>query len=371
MEVNPMSKKMMISLLITGILVVLSTSTVLGALPTPNTGGQTGGLIGQINAVGENQLTLKTRLGAERTVSVDENTRYLSRQGKGTFADLQVGRWVIIRALQSDDGNYTARLVILLPESFNPSKRLENRGKGTVQSVDSDANTFTIQTADGEGKTYQVDESTVFRGSKEVESLSALPLGRWVVVQEDSDDSLIAKFILIMPENFDPNVSQAKRSGGMIQSVDVDNNAFTLQTRQGETLIIKVDHNTSFLNRGDTITGLSDLQANMRAVVLASQQEDGSYLAITGAVAKPRPSRYGGTITSVDASASTFTLNTRIGQAYTIKVDQNTRFRSKDNAITNLAGLKPNMQALVMANQSDGKYLAVMVLVRVPSTPTP
>ena len=366
-----MSKKMMISLLITGILVVLLTSTVLAAPSTPNTGGQAGGKIGQISAVGENQFTVKTGQGEEHTVSVDENTSYLSRQGKVAFTDLQVGRWVIIRAPQSGDSNYTARLVILLPESFDPSKRQENRGKGTVQSIDSDAKTFTIQTADGEVNTYQVDENTVFRGSKEVESLSALPLGRWVVVQADPDDSLTAKFVLVMPENFDPNVTQAKRSGGMIQSVDVGNSAFTLQTREEEILTIKVDSNTSFLNRGDTITGLSDLQANMRAVVLTSQQEDGSYLAITVAVANPRPSRYGGTITSVDASAGTFTLSSRNGQAYTIKVDQNTRFRSKDNAITSLADLQPNMQALVMANQSNGEYLAVMVLVRVPPTPMP
>ncbi|MCJ7533732.1 MAG: DUF5666 domain-containing protein, partial [Anaerolineales bacterium] len=341
-----MSKKMMISLLITGILVVLLTSTVLAAPSTPNTGGQAGGKIGQISAVGENQFTVKTDQGEERTVSVDENTSYLSRQGKVTFTDLQVGRWVIIRAPQSGDSNYTARLVILLPESFDPSKRQENRGKGTVQSIDSDAKTFTIQTADGEVNIYQVDENTVFRSSKEVESLSALPLGRWVVVQADPDDSLTAKFVLVMPENFDPNVTQAKRSGGMIQSVDVGNSAFTLQTREEEILTIKVDSNTSFLNREDTITGLSDLQVNMRAVVLTSQQEDGSSLAITVAVAKPRPSRYGGTITSVDASAGTFTLSSRNGQAYTIKVDQNTRFRSKDNAITSLADLQPNMQAL-------------------------
>lgn len=366
-----MSKKMMISLLITGILVLFLASSVLAAPPTPNTGGQGAGLIGQISAVGENQFTVKTRLGAERTVSVDENTRYFSRQGKGTFADLQVGRWVTIRAPQSNDGNYTAWLVILLPESFDPSKRLENRDKGVVQSVDRNANTFSIQTADGVAKIYQVNESTIFRGSKEVESLSTLPLGRWGVVQADPNDILTAKFILVMPENFNPNDSQAKRSGGTIQSVDAGNSSFTLQPRQGELLTIKVDRNTGFLNRGDTITSLSDLQANMRAVVLTSQQEDGSYLAITVAVAKPRPSRYGGTITSVDASAGTFTLNDRNGQAHTIKVDQNTRIRSKDNTITNLAGLQPNMQALVMSNQSNGEYLAVMVWLRVPSTPMP
>lgn len=366
-----MSKKMMISLLITGILVVLVTNTVLAAQPTPNTGGQTGGMIGQISAVGESQLTIKTIRGEERDVSVDGNTRYLSQQGKVTLTDLQPGRWVIVRAHQSDDGNYTARLLILLPESFNPSKRLENRGKGTVQSVNTEANTFIIQTAEGETKTYNVDESTIFLGSKDVENLSVLPLGRWVVVQAYSDDSLIAKFILIMPENFDPNNPQAKRSAGMIQSVDVGNNAFTLQTRQGETLIIKVDLNTSFLNREDTINGFSDLQANMRAIVLVSQQEDGSYLAITVVVAKPRPNRIGGTITSVDASANTFTLSSRNGQVSTIKVDENTRFRSKDDAIISLVGLQPNMQALVMANRSNGEYLAVSVIVRVPPAPTP
>ena len=72
--------------------------------------------------------------------------------------------------------------------------------------------------------------------------------------------------------------------------------------------------------------------------------------------------RHAGTVTGVDAAASSFTLNTRQGEDLTFVVNDDTKFHSRNGEIENLTDLQTDMLAIVIAHpQGDGTLLAIRV----------
>ncbi len=61
--------------------------------------------IGEIIGLGDGSFTAETREGEQVTVLVDENTRYMSRNGEvNGFEDLEVGMKVAVGAMRTDEG---------------------------------------------------------------------------------------------------------------------------------------------------------------------------------------------------------------------------------------------------------------------------
>lgn len=209
-------------------------------------------------------------------------------------------------------------------------------------------NQFTIQTKAGETKTFQVDDKTRFR-SKDTQDLSFadLQVGRWVAVVAPRDvEQPVARFVALMPEDFDPEQMQGVR--GRVTEIDVAAQAFTLENREGEAVTLKVDENTRF--KGE-VAELAELQEGMVAGAATSEQENGDLLATLVRAGNPqdrRQNRQAGEVVSVDETAGQFTLRTlRKGEETTFATDENTRFRSKDGKVTSLKDLKPGMVAIV------------------------
>ena len=171
---------------------------------------------------------------------------------------------------------------------------------------------------------------------------------------------MVARMVLILPKDFDPSQRLGKRARGSVTGVDIEGSSFNLHTLRGEDLTLHVSEGTIYVGR---VQSLQDLEEGMQAAIGAIQQEDGSLLALVVLARKPLI-KHAGTITAVDASGETFTLDTRLGETQEITVDEYTRFRSKDGAIQGLEEVQPGMLAVVVAKVSENSELvARLVLV--------
>jgi Domain of unknown function (DUF5666) len=235
--------------------------------------------LGQITALGENQFTVLRRNGAVQTIRVDENTRYFKADGSaGSFADLQVGRWVAGRVVLTGDGPQ-ARLVIILPEGFDPTLKLI-RHAGTITAVDPTAGTFSLRTVRGESLAFQTDGDTQYYA--QVHSLADLQTGMAAIVgtQRRPDGSYLAVRVTAHEK---PLVDVKKV--GRVTAIDVS--SFTIRARDGNTYTFQVTPQTRFRSRGGEVRGLRDLRLGM-GVAVAAQETDGGQLRAVLVVAKVR-----------------------------------------------------------------------------------
>jgi len=224
---------------------------------------------------------------------------------------------------------------------------------GNVTAVGADE--FTIEKQDGSQVTFKVDDKTRFFGLQDVNvkertelTFADMQLGSWVSVAPDrrSKDVPLARGVTILPEDFDPSQFEAVR--GRISTIDPDANTFTIEKRDGESQQVTVDADTIY--RGQA-SQFADLEEGMLAGVV-SKETTGDELIARVVKAGEEGKRFLGEVGEVNVAAGTFTLTPkRAGDALTIKVDENTRFLSKDKKISSLDDLKTGMIAVVVTEQ--------------------
>ena len=286
-----------------GWLLVVQPGTVWAAPALEGEGPHRGGhraAFGRITALGDHSFTLALARGTEITVQVTDETRFRTPEGEASFADLQVGNPVaVVGRRDEQSGALVARVVVILPPDFVPGERFGARALGKVTAVDAEAGSFTLHTRRGEDLTVRVDEHTRFRG---VASLVELQPGMFAAVggQSQEDGTLLARVVLVRRGRL------ARRFAGRVVAVDAEAGTFDLQTRRGDTLTFHVTDETRY--RGQ-VSGLSDLQPGMAAVVGARRDADGHWVAVMVAAGeRPEATRLLGKITAVDAEAGTFDL---------------------------------------------------------------
>lgn len=330
-------------------------------------------VIGKVTAVNANELTVQTASGDIRNFTLDSRTRYRSRGSAGTpgsggaaqnvtNADIKVGNWVAVvegPAHILSQQPAVARLVIILPDDFNPQN--VSGGRGQVVSVDTAAGSFTLKAADGTQQTVKVDNNTQFTG--QASNLSDLQPGMSVlaVSEKNANGNLVAKTVRA-------GYPQQRRTGSIV-SVDANAGQFTLKTaRSGETLTISVSTGTTFRSQNNSIKSLSDLKPGMMAMVVVSDESGALTARVVAAGNRQNlptfARRVGGMVTGVQGSS--FSIQARDGQTYTFQVDANTIFRSRNaNAsIKGLGDLKVGDRVAVGANDSgNGQFTAVFVMV--------
>jgi hypothetical protein len=99
---------------------------------------------GSVTRVENNTITLKAAAGGEKTVKVDDATRYVKPGGKATLADVKPGERVRILLKQpASSGDLTARVVRI----GKPGARRKAM-VGNITSIN--GNTVTIHTANGD-----------------------------------------------------------------------------------------------------------------------------------------------------------------------------------------------------------------------------
>ncbi|MBL7163125.1 MAG: hypothetical protein ISS57_11000 [Anaerolineales bacterium] len=361
-----MTKKLSIPLLIAFLCAMLISGVVLAAEDTPQVRGQR--IYGEIVAIADDSFTMQNQNGEQFTYLVDENTSFRSSEiEEPGITDLQVGAKVAVFAPGRVDENPAARLVILLPDEFDPSQWAGVRSRGKITQVDLDASSFVVQTNSGEEQIFLIDETTRFFG--QLSGLSDLQTGFEVAVGgvETDDGELLARLVIAT------EVQNTNVHAGTITEVTPAAGTFTLQTRQGEELIIAVDENTNYNSRAGKIDGLDDLAPDMAAMVYGSPQDDGIFLAarVIAGNEEDLPNydvKAFGQITSIGANS--LTLQPRNAEEMTFLVDGETTFRARGGEVNGLGDLAEGMFALVGAYETqDGQLLAKLIFVRASQTP--
>ncbi len=356
-----MTRKLFIPLTIAVLFAILMSGVALASDDAPQGRGQN--IYGEVIAIADDSFTIKNQNGDLFTYFVDAATNYRSFEVEEPgFTDLAIGGKIAVIAPGSAEEYPTARLVILLPDDFDPSQWVGVRGRGDVIAIDHAANTFVIQTNSGEEQTYSVDDTTRFFG--QLSSLDELQIGTSVGVGgvETDDGGSLARLVIGL------EVQNVTLHAGTISEVNPTDGTFTLGTRQGEAWTIAVDENTNFNSRAGEIESVDDLLPDMVAMVYGNSQDDGIFLAarVVAGNAEDLPNydvKALGQIT--DVGADTLSLQSRNGEELTFLVDEETKFRSRESEVSGLSDLEAGASVLVGAYETeDGQLLAKLIFVR-------
>lgn len=315
--------------------------------------------LGKVTQVADDRFSMEKRDGSTATFLVNDETRFFDKEKTElSFADVKVGQWVGVAAPKGEAEDRTARLVLILPEDFDPENM--SGAAGTITSVNAGADQFTLKNRQGEEITFLVNEETKFLG--QAADLASLEVG--MVSGVHAEEQEYGALLAITVRAGYPVVKKM----GEITAVDQGDGAFTLQTlRGGEELTIQVDENTRYRTKDGELNGLEDLQPGMVGVVIArSSGEEGVFQAVvvvaTDKEELPKvDKRIGGKVLSVDKNA--FTIKARDGQEYTFQVTGDTKFRSRGGQVQSLEDLKEGMLVIVGAKElGNGDYQAQVVL---------
>lgn len=313
--------------------------------------------VGQVATTSPTQLVIQNLSGGQHTYQLDGQTRFFDENGQpATAGELAAGRWVVVRASRSGLTNWTARVVYLLPASFNPPADLNLLVAGQLSAVNVESGTFSIRARSGKQWTFSLGDGAVFLG--ENKTLSGLTPGMQAVVAG-----------INAPQGETPTAylvfarQRMVRFAGSITAVDVANSTFTFQQRRGgQEVTIQVDSDTHFRSKDSQYKGLGDLQPGMQAVVQARQQGQDQWVATQVAVASQAQVtaydlRLVGRIVSIDGD--TLVVENLRGWSYTLQVTSDTRYMGD---LTGLSDLKTGMNVALGANEVNGVYQVQAIL---------
>lgn len=154
---------------------------------------------------------------------------------------------------------------------------------------------------------------------------------------------------------------------GEITGVNVDENTFVLNTRQGEDLRFLVIERTKYRSPDGSIHGLEDLSPGMKALVVGIRHPERGLVAMTVAAGEPDnlpdTFRVSGKVNGVDLQKSMFSLLTDSGDTQRFKVIDRTRFKSRDGSVKGIHDLEIGLPTTVMAVKAEeGLPIAVLVV---------
>jgi len=314
--------------------------------------------IGQVTEIRDDQFTIQRRDGQEMTFLVNDETRFSNKEKEElSMENLETGKWVAVFAPRTVDDVLTARLVAFLPEDLDPSQM--NGFRGSILEIVLLANQFTLENLQGEQATFDVDSSTTYRG--EVSELSELEEGMaaGVAAKELEDGSSLAQIVRAG--------YPIKKHLGKVTEVDQVANTISLKTMIGQVeMTFKVDEETHFRSKDQSIQGLEDLETGMVAVVVAKMTGDGMPVAIMVGAAEREDlpladKQIGGRITSLEENS--FKVRGRDGQEYTVQITEDTRFRSRGGRVNSFDDLKEGTPVMVSVNElENGDFQAQLVI---------
>jgi len=353
------------------VLLVLLVSLLVGGVAHAQTeevnarprGGRRG--IGQITAIGSDQFTIQSRNNVLHTIFVDEVTRYRNYEGAELeYGDLQVGDWVAGIIRHDPEQGPIARLVMVLPDDYDPNQRLGVYARGHITVVNLENSTFTLHAKTGNDLTFSINNNTVFKGG--ITNFEDMQVGMeaGIAAVKQDDGSLLAHLVVA-------GYSRVRLAGEIV-SVDLNRNSLILNTRRGDHISILVNEFTIFKSQNGETKGLDDLQPGMVAAVSAKRLPERGLVALVifAGTKDQLPEfdlRVSGKIIAV--GEEDFTLQVRTGEHYTLLVDEETHFHSRGNNIQGLQDLRVGMIAGVGAQDLGDAYLAKVVLVGKPPRP--
>ncbi len=230
-------------------------------------------LLGQVTAIGKSEFSVEKKDGTELTFQVDEITRYRSKdKAELAFTDLKTGQWVAVVTGRRLGARTLARLVVTLPEWFDPNQLEAARGE--VVALNPAASQFTLENPQGQKTVVTVDAETIYRG--QVAGLADLQAGMraGVISKEMAGDGLVARIVRAGDRSGLP-AADLWICGKLVA---LDQNAFTVENRDGKQYTFQTTEDTRIRSRA--AHSLSDLKTGMVVLVGAKDLGNGSYQAL-------------------------------------------------------------------------------------------
>jgi len=263
-------------------MMVWGTGVAYAADEQPPGGERAAGKIVNID-LGASSFTINTLRKGELTVIVSDTTQFRSREGEiEGLADLEAGMPVIVAGIPGSSGEILAEVVAVGKPGERPTRF---RYRGEITGVAPDDGTFTLKTLVGEEVEIRVGDRTRFRSRDgSIQGIDDLEVGMLALVQGLKGSGGELNSLLVAAGNAEdrPDV----RAIGVITAIE--NRSFTLETRQGRSLMFEVDDSTKYRSRDGSVTSFEDLEVGMKAVVAGDEIDTGHYKAIAVGAGAPQ-----------------------------------------------------------------------------------
>jgi hypothetical protein len=207
-----------------------------------------------IETISGNAVTLKTDDGWQRTITITSSVALTKGGQTITVGDLKVGDQVRFRQIRNDDGSYTVTaLAVVVP---------------TVQGTASDITSsgFKVTTRDGSVWTVIVNGQTTYGYGRDTGSLSDVKAGGPVHVAGTitADNQMTATNVRVAGD----------RAVGQVTAKTAD--TITIRKRDGSSVTIHVDADTTYRVAGVENADLGDVAVDMAIGVSGRARADGS-----------------------------------------------------------------------------------------------
>ena len=214
-----------------------------------------------IKAISGSNVTLETDDGWTRTIAVTGSVEITKGGQAIQLSGLAVGDQVRFSQTRNADGTYTVEAIAVIVPSV----------RGTASDVS--ASGFKITTRDGSVWTIAVNGSTTYKYGTGAGTLADVTNGTIALVQgnKTADNALTALSVRVA----------ADRAVGTVTAKTA--NSITIQKRDGSSVTIHVDADTTFRVAGKDPATLADVTVGMNIGVSGRARADGSIDA--GAVA--------------------------------------------------------------------------------------
>jgi hypothetical protein len=317
-------------------------------------------LIGKVLEIGSSKFTAEGLNGEVHTILVTDETVFRTRgeaageSEEASFADLKTGMYIGVYNHEDSAGQFSARLVVLLPEDFDPSNFKVRRAVGEVAMVTVGGGFFKLDTRTGDTLTVTVDENTRYAGG--LDSLEDLEQGEkvGVLLLEQEDGELLAKAVV----GSQIERPRFEKQGGKLTGID--GQQITLTGRKGQTYTYTITDETRFASRDGKVKGLNDLELEMIVIVVfdSGSGENIARAVLVGDGALLNLERVHGEVHNTANDKVTVTTDEG---TLTFVVGENTRIRGRQ--VDGLEDLEKGMKVIVIfETQDDGTLLAKGIL---------
>jgi hypothetical protein len=198
-----------------------------------------------ISAINGSNVSLKTDDGWSRTITVATSTKITKGGAAATLADLAVGDEIRFRQTRASDGTYTIDAIEVVVPTV----------AGTVTAVDADS--ITIKARQGTTREIATTSSTTYRVGSTAGSRADVVVGATIFAAGTvgANDAFTATSVTISPA----------RAMGTVKAKTAS--TITIEGRDGTTVTVKVDADTTYQVAGVSDADLGDVAVGMQIVV--------------------------------------------------------------------------------------------------------
>ena len=198
-----------------------------------------------ISAINGSNISLKTDDGWSRTITVTSSTAITKGGVAATLGDLKVGDEIRFQQTRASDGTYTIDAIVVVVPTVS----------GTVTAVDADS--ITIKGRAGTTQEISTTSSTTYRFGSGAGTRADVVVGATILAAGTvgSNDAFTATSVTVAPARVMGTVTAKTAS------------TITIERRDGTTVTVNVDADTTYEVAGITDAGLGDVTVGMQIFV--------------------------------------------------------------------------------------------------------